>query len=225
VKVMESLLGSTAIAATAIVFGATPVLAHTTITPSRTLTADVLSQGTAPASWHATVSGAELFNGTDQPVVNATARSCLTVTRSCPTAADLSLTLTLTRGTLQFGIESITALLTGDGNLRVDAVLDVNDATGLGGGWVISQDGPQTVQMLQSEVDCLGGSSCFPGRPDERTTSGAGHLLFAAQRNTGMGPQRVHVVFQTAAAVQDHWSFSIAPQGDSPYRSSGAPAS
>ncbi|HEV7465338.1 MAG TPA: hypothetical protein VGP96_03500 [Candidatus Dormibacteraeota bacterium] len=140
----------------------------------------------------------------------------MTVIRGCPTAADPTptLTLTLTRGSLQFGIESITVLPAGDGHLRVDAVLDVNDATGLGRGWVISQDGPQTVQMLQLEVDCLGGSTCLPGRPDDRTTSGAGHPLFAAQRNTGMGPQRVHVVFHTAAAAQGHWSFSIAPPGN-----------
>jgi hypothetical protein len=201
-KIMESLLGSAAIATAAIVLGATPVLAHTapTPTPSEMVTAD-------GASWHATVSGAELFDRIEHPAV----RSCVTAIRSCPTAADLTVTLALTRGSLRFGIESITAVAAGDGLLNVDAVLDVDDATGSGGGWVISQDGLGAVQTLQLDVDCLQGSSCSRGRSDDRMTSAAGHPLFAAQPNTGMGPQRVHVLLHTVAAVQDHWSFSIAP--------------
>jgi hypothetical protein len=112
------------------------------------------------ANWHATVSGADLFDGIDHPVVNAAVRSCLTVIRGCPTAADPTVTLALTGGNLRFGIESVTAVAAGDGHLDVDAVLDVE---------------------------------------------------FAAQRNTGMGPQRVHMLLHAVAAVQDHWSFSIAP--------------
>jgi hypothetical protein len=76
---------------------------------------------------------------------------------------------------------------------------------------VISQDGLGAVQTLKLDVDCLEGSSCSPGRSDDRMTSAVGHPLFAAQRNTGMGPERVHVLLHTVAAVQDHWSFSIAP--------------
>jgi hypothetical protein len=211
VKIMESLLGSTAIAAVAIVLGAVPVLAHTTSTPGETITAGTLDGVTTPAGWQVSISGADLFNGRGHPAVGATATACATVARGCPTAADPTLTLTLEGGNLHFGIESITALQARDGNLHVDVVLDVDDATGSGGGWVIGQDGPQAVRVLQVQVGCREGSSCLPARPEDPTTGDAGHVLFAAQRNSGMGPQRVEVVFETAAAVLTHWSLSIAP--------------
>jgi hypothetical protein len=194
----------------AIVLGAAPVLAHATTTPGETATAGTLDGVTAPAGWQVSVSGADLFNGNGHPAVDATARPCPTVVRGCPTAPDPTLTLTLDSGNLQFGIESITALPAADGNLHVDVVLDVDDATGSGGGWVISQDGPQAVQVLRVQVGCREGSGCVPAPTEDPTAGDAGHLLFAAQRNTGMGPQRVEVVFETAA-VLSHWSLSIAP--------------
>jgi hypothetical protein len=214
VKIMGSLLGSTAIATVAIVLGAAPVLAHTTSTPSETVTAGTVDGVTTPAGWQVSLSGADLFHGNGHPAVAATAAPCPTVVRGCPTAPDLTLTLTLDSGNLQFGIESITALPAGDENLHVDVVLHVDDATGSGGGWVIGQDGSQAARVLQVQVDCLEGSGCVPARSEDPTTGDAGNLLLAAQRNSGMGPQRVEVVFETAAAVLSHWSFSIAlPRG------------
>jgi hypothetical protein len=213
VKIMESLLGSTAIAAIAVVLGAAPVLAHAAATPDGTATAGALDGAAAPAHWQLSLSGADLFHGNHHPVVGAAALPCPRVVRGCTAAPDMTLTLTLTLdgGNLKFGIESVTALPAGDGNLHVDVVLDVDDATGSGGGWVISQDGPQTVQVLQVQVGCREGSSCLPARSEDPTTGDAGHLLFAAQRNSGMGPQRVEVVFETAAAALSNWSFAIAP--------------
>jgi hypothetical protein len=211
VKIMESLLGSTAIAAIAVVLGAAPVLAHAAATPDGTATAGALDGAAAPAHWQLSLSGADLFHGNHHPVVGAAALPCPRVVRGCTAAPDMTLTLTLDGGNLKFGIESVTALPAGDGNLHVDVVLDVDDGTGSGGGWVISQDGPQTVQVLQVQVGCREGSSCLPARSEDPTTGDAGHLLFAAQRNSGMGPQRVEVVFETAAAALSNWSFAIAP--------------
>jgi hypothetical protein len=147
------------------------------------------------------------------------ALACLTMVAACPTAvhaataAGSTLTLNLAGGDLQLRVDSITALPAGDGSLRVDAILEVDDETGSGDGWVITEDGPpQGVEVLQTRVGCLGESGCPLARPAVPTIGDSGHLLFAAQRNTGMGPQRVEVVVETASAVQGQWSLSIAPR-------------
>jgi hypothetical protein len=129
------------------------------------------------------------------------------------TTADSTLTLRLVGGGLDLRVDGISTLASGDGSTTFDAVLEVDDATGSGGGWVITLDGPsQAVQVLAEQASCPAQASCVPARAGSPGDGDTSHLLVAAQPDSGMGPQRVEVVFRTAAAGRAQWSFSVAPR-------------
>ena len=75
-------------------------------------------------------------------------------------------------------------------------------------------DGPLPgLQVLAVQAGCLMPSSCVPARPGSLTDGHSSHVLVSAQPNSGMGRQRVEVVFETSGATGGQpWSFSVAPQ-------------
>lgn len=148
------------------------------------------------------------------------ALSCVAVagTRPTPvqaaTGAETTMTLHLVGGGLDLQVEGITTLPTGDGSTVYHAVLDVDDATGSGNGWLVTVAGPLPgLQVLSVQAGCLTPSSCVPARLGSPADGQDGHVLVSAQPDSGMGRQRVEVVFEIAgASIGAPWSFSVAAQ-------------
>ena len=146
------------------------------------------------------------------------ALTCVAVAGTRPTVAQAAsarttLTLHLLGGGLAVQVDGISSHPSGDGRTVFDAVLEVDDATGSGNGWLVTVSGaPQTVQVVGMQADCVVPSSCVaarPGTPGDDTS----HVLIAAQPESGMGRQVVEVVFDTAGAASGTpWSFSVTPR-------------